>query len=74
MQTLRILCPSRLVSFAEGLTLQRTLMRECEGKGVDSILLLQHTPTYTAGRRESGFSKRDGQHLKETTGADSFDV
>ncbi len=61
------------VPFAAGLALQQALVRACR-RGQDSVLLLQHAPTYTAGRREAGFAQREGPALQRATDAQVLDV
>lgn len=64
------------LAYAEALTLQETIhrfqlqQRQTEGRNKDILLLLQHRPVYTAGRRQKTSDIYDeGIHL-ERTGAD----
>lgn len=36
--------------------MQERLAAQCEAHGIGSVLLLQHEPVYTAGRRSAGFA------------------
>jgi len=48
----RLVRPLGGVSHHEGLALQERLKGECAVNGMNSLVLLEHTPHYTAGRRE----------------------
>lgn len=49
----RLLRPANFVSHEEGLRLQEACIKDCHTLGIDSLILLQHEPHYTAGRRET---------------------
>ncbi|PJF18459.1 UspA domain-containing protein [Paramicrosporidium saccamoebae] len=47
-----------LIPYAEGLKYQSVLMQKCRDEATDSVLMLQHLPVYTAGRRSAGFASQ----------------
>lgn len=54
----RLIRPKGLVEYGRALWLQEQLAADCRDDGVDSVVLLQHCPVYTAGRRSAGFARR----------------
>ncbi len=62
----------QLTSYHEGLALQEECMRDCLERSIDSLIILEHQPVYTAGRRSAGFA--DSSQKLRSLGADLFDV
>ena len=69
----RLVKPKGLIPYNEGLKLQKRLVDECKELSIDSLIILQHTPVYTAGRRGVGFTKENSKRLSKF-GAESYDV
>ena len=51
---MRLVCPKGLIPYTEGLRLQREAVKLCTESNIDSLILLEHAPCYTAGRKSHG--------------------
>jgi lipoate-protein ligase B len=56
--SLRLVRLPGLIPYGEGLKYQSVLMQKCRDEAIDSVLMLQHAPVYTAGRRSAGFASQ----------------
>jgi lipoate-protein ligase B len=72
-RTVRLVKPMGLIPYVEGLKLQQKLFDECKEFSIDSLVILQHTPVYTAGRRKTGFAMENSKRLSQF-GAETYDV
>ena len=71
-RTVRVIRPG-LVPYRQSLEMQQRLITECREDAVDSLLLLQHPPVFTAGRRSAGFAAAHAERLGRL-GAEAVDV
>jgi lipoyl(octanoyl) transferase len=70
------------IPYQAGLELQQLITRRImdqkafnsQKDTTDLVLLLEHRPVYTSGRRMKGADEIDGQRLREETGADFMEV
>lgn len=70
---LKLVRPKQPFYYEQVIKLQDELVKSCTSDGIDSVLVVRHMPTFTAGRRSAGFTAEHGPRLS-LLGAKVYDV